>query len=72
MSKLKLSKYVWVITIDDPTLDEDMNSTVGVYESEESAKAAWKELDTDEDKPEYVKYYIDEVPMFLDYILYSQ
>ena len=72
MSNLRLSKNVWVVTIDDPADDPIINVTCGVYESEGTAQAAWEELSADEDKQEDVKYYIEEVPMYLDYNLLSE
>jgi hypothetical protein len=69
---MNLCRNVWVITIDDPANDEFIDVTYGVYESEKSANSTWEELSTSEDKQEGVKYYVEEVPMYLDYNLLSQ
>jgi hypothetical protein len=67
MNNLELYRYVWVITIVDPSSDTEKEDVVmSVFESEEAAKKAYDELMNDEDKYDFVKYFIEEVPMFLD------
>ena len=67
MSNLELSRTVWVITVRDESegLEAD-NLVASVFESEASASKALHMIRSDEEKLDFVQYFIEEVPMFLD------
>ncbi len=74
MSKLRLRQYidVWVITIGDPSVDiEKEDVAVCVFQSEKAARERLKEIRNDEDRPDFIKYFIEEVPMLLDIDVYE-
>ncbi|HEY1644868.1 MAG TPA: hypothetical protein VGF75_00595 [Candidatus Saccharimonadales bacterium] len=63
----QLYRYVWVITVADPSADiEKDDVAICVFVSEETAKQEYESLMNDEDKEEYVKYFIEYLPMWLD------
>ncbi len=67
MSNLELYRYVWAISIADPAADimkEDV--VVGVYQSGEAAKEQHEKLMNNEERDDHVRYFIEQVPMYLD------
>ncbi|HUD05451.1 MAG TPA: hypothetical protein VMR18_00810 [Candidatus Saccharimonadales bacterium] len=67
MSNLDLYRFVWVIVIEDPAIGFGQENVVfGVYQSEETAEEWHEKLMNDEEKQKHVKYFIEQVPMYLD------
>ena len=67
MNNLELYKDVWVIIVEDPATKPEWGGVVaGVFQSEEAALEQCKEYMNDEEREDYVKYFVDWAPMLLD------